>query len=71
MAGYCSYCNRWTERLTRDHVIPRAKGGTDAPGNIVAACQSCNSRKGAKDVKRWVGVSNSVQELMFTGVAYD
>ena len=31
--------------LTIDHVIPKSKGGTDAPDNLVVACHSCNLYK--------------------------
>jgi hypothetical protein len=31
-----------------DHVIPRSRGGTDHPDNLVLACLWCNSRKGAR-----------------------
>jgi 5-methylcytosine-specific restriction endonuclease McrA len=33
-------------RLTRDHVNPISKGGRDIWSNVVAACRSCNTRKG-------------------------
>lgn len=49
----CRYCGRgWADGvlLTVDHVRPRAQGGTDAFDNCVAACHTCNSKKGA----RWV-----------------
>lgn len=49
--GYiCLYCgNRYGHStLTRDHVIPRAQGGEDTWNNTVAACRSCNMRKGAR-----------------------
>ena len=31
-----------------DHVIPLARGGTDAIGNLVTACHHCNTSKGDK-----------------------
>lgn len=34
-----------------DHVIPRARGGTDDPANLQASCTSCNARKGASDAR--------------------
>lgn len=48
--GLCSYCNQWSEKLTRDHIVPVSEGGTDDPDNIVPACQSCNSKKHAKSL---------------------
>lgn len=47
----CAYCGKRTAKLTKDHVYPVSKGGTDNIANIVPACQSCNSRKGAKIVR--------------------
>lgn len=44
----CAYCG---DRATdRDHVWPRARGGTDAPNNIVWACKRCNSSKGSRSL---------------------
>lgn len=46
----CCYCGRQKrpEFLTRDHVIPVSRGGTDQWKNVVTACKPCNQRKGAK-----------------------
>ena len=49
----CCYCGRQT-RLSLDHLIPKLKGGPDAADNIVFACRSCNSSKGAKDMVMWL-----------------
>lgn len=48
--GGCFYCG---ERLGReawhiDHFIPLARGGTNYPENLVAACATCNLSKNAK-----------------------
>lgn len=45
----CVYCNRHSDRLTQEHIIPVSKGGAYTPENIVTACPSCNSRKHTKD----------------------
>jgi len=45
----CVYCGS-RNRLTIDHVIPRAKGGTNTWKNLVTCCGSCNVRKGDKDL---------------------
>jgi len=50
--GYrCVYCGRsrrelgGRERLTRDHLVPRSKGGANGWLNVVTACSSCNHHK--------------------------
>lgn len=44
--GYkCHYCHSREEKLTIDHVIPQALGGSDKPDNLVACCQACNIGK--------------------------
>jgi 5-methylcytosine-specific restriction endonuclease McrA len=49
--GYrCAYC-RQQKPLTQDHVIPVSKGGPHTASNIVPACRSCNSSKGANPPK--------------------
>ena len=48
----CQYCGRPSaelkprESLTRDHVIPMSRGGTNVWTNVVTACSPCNTRKG-------------------------
>jgi hypothetical protein len=34
------------ESLTRDHLIPLSRGGSNDWTNVVAACSPCNTRKG-------------------------
>ena len=35
-----------TSKLTKDHAIPRSKGGPDDDTNLVPMCKPCNSMKG-------------------------
>lgn len=44
----CAYCGATNKKLEKDHIIPISKGGKHAKENVVPACRSCNSRKGAK-----------------------
>lgn len=32
--------------LTLDHIVPKARGGSDSWENLVCACTSCNNKKG-------------------------
>jgi hypothetical protein len=43
----CRYCGAKAPdvKLTVDHVVPEALGGTDDPTNLVTACKDCNSGK--------------------------
>jgi 5-methylcytosine-specific restriction endonuclease McrA len=42
--GRCVKCLK-VKPLTRDHIVPISKGGTDNIDNIQPMCQSCNSSK--------------------------
>ncbi|MGQ8364449.1 HNH endonuclease [Glaciecola sp. 1036] len=46
----CLYCGGHfaLTQLTRDHIIPRSKGGKDTWTNAATACRRCNHIKGAK-----------------------
>lgn len=43
----CAYCGRefMPKKLSRDHIIPRSRGGLDTWMNVVTACQDCNCDK--------------------------
>lgn len=45
----CHYCGNLIakSRITRDHKIPKSKGGSGGKENIVPACRSCNTEKGS------------------------
>ncbi|WNN95087.1 HNH endonuclease [Microbacterium phage Magritte] len=43
----CHYCDRVA--TTRDHIVPKAKRGTDAWWNLVPACEPCNRKKTDND----------------------
>lgn len=52
----CHYCDclLTVSTATEDHRIPLSRGGTDFISNIVPACGSCNSSKGAKTEKEYI-----------------
>ena len=48
----CSYCGG-EQSLSADHLIPSSRGGLNTGDNLVWACRSCNSSKGARDFLEW------------------
>ena len=48
----CLHCGA-KDRLTRDHLIPRSRGGDADAENIVTCCASCNSARGNMDLMLW------------------
>lgn len=42
----CHYCTR--PATTKDHIVPKARGGSNYYWNLVPACASCNTNKAAK-----------------------
>ncbi len=47
--GRCEYCrcpaDHTPDDFAAEHIIPRARGGTDDQDNLAWSCQGCNSRK--------------------------
>ncbi|MHB8736779.1 MAG: HNH endonuclease [Terriglobales bacterium] len=56
-SSLCVYCGAPATAI--DHFVPVARGGTNDRDNLVTACKSCNSRKGAKDPIEWM-LSNGI-----------
>ncbi|MGV6806415.1 MAG: HNH endonuclease [bacterium] len=46
-AYLCMYCAQKfaPAMLTRDHIVPKSRGGHDKWENVVSACRRCNQRK--------------------------
>lgn len=45
--GTCHYCGGkfGPAGLTMDHIVPIARGGKSAKGNVVPSCKQCNTTK--------------------------
>ncbi len=45
--GICHYCGGVfsPSSLTMDHIVPIARGGRSAKGNVVPSCKKCNTTK--------------------------
>lgn len=46
----CAYCGKQyvSHRLSRDHIVPKSRGGLDVWMNVVTACKDCNCYKDDK-----------------------
>lgn len=54
--GACAYCGETPKRyhkLTKDHLEPISQGGKTVQSNIIPACTTCNSSKGADNYVDW------------------
>ena len=47
----CAYCGAENVPLQIDHIQPKAAGGSNRVSNLTLACQPCNQKKGAQDLK--------------------
>lgn len=52
----CQYCGvgLQEDNFHCDHIIPHSQGGDTNETNLVAACPTCNLRKGAKTPEEWL-----------------
>lgn len=72
----CQYCRATDIRLTVDHVVPVALGGSDKPDNLVTACADCNAGKAsstpsnatvaqvADDAERWASALRKAADVL-------
>lgn len=50
----CAYCGGHFPNyhlLSRDHIVPKSRGGENTWMNVVTACKDCNAKKGHKLLK--------------------
>lgn len=46
----CREAGKLTPAKSVDHIVPKAKGGTDDPGNLRAICHDCHDAKTRRDL---------------------
>src|SRR5450755_3277654 len=46
----CAYCSKENLPLQIEHIVPRAKGGSNRVSNLTLACEKCNTAKGIQDI---------------------
>lgn len=51
VGGRCCFCLRRLDRwsATKEHIVPRSKGGPNTFANMTASCYACNSARGVED----------------------
>lgn len=47
----CAYCGAEHVPLEKEHIVPKARGGTNAVSNLTLACRACNLAKGALPIE--------------------
>ena len=50
----CAYCGATEVPLNLDHIVPRARGGSNRVSNLACACIPCNEEKGARPVEEFL-----------------
>lgn len=50
----CAYCGAVDVRLNLDHIVARARGGSNRVSNLTIACVECNQEKGARPVEEFL-----------------
>lgn len=71
----CSYCGTVLKdapasELTLDHLTPRSEGGDNKSENLILACRSCNSARGAKAWREYAtgGAILRIEALIATAI---
>lgn len=50
----CAYCDTTGVPLQKEHIVPKAAGGSNRVSNLTLACQPCNQKKGSRDVREFL-----------------
>jgi 5-methylcytosine-specific restriction endonuclease McrA len=56
----CAYCGKDNIPLQVEHIVPRARGGTNRISNLCLACEKCNLAKGTRDIKEFLKTKPAV-----------
>jgi hypothetical protein len=68
----CVYCGEAfpPEALSVDHVQPRMRGGDQSGGNLVTACQGCNTAKGGQPLAAFLAANPLARRNFFRLARY-
>lgn len=56
----CVYCGKKGVPLNIEHIVPKARGGSDRVSNLAIACAACNQKKGARPIEEFLKRSPEV-----------
>jgi len=62
----CAYCQKENLLLQIEHVVPKAKGGTNRVSNLCLACEPCNKKKGTKTIEEFLRGKPSILQRVKT-----
>lgn len=49
----CAYCGAKDVPLEKEHIVPRARGGSNRISNLCPSCRKCNQKKGSRTAKEF------------------
>ena len=50
----CVYCAKSDVPLNVEHIVPKARGGSNRLSNLAIACVECNQKKGARPIEEFL-----------------
>lgn len=50
----CTYCSKENVPLQIEHIVAKAKGGSNRISNLCLACPKCNQKKGTKSIEHFL-----------------
>ena len=68
----CAWCGKGKEdgvKLSLDHIIPNAYGGSNHRSNLVTCCVSCNAKRGDKLIPEYIEYLRTETDATDTEVA--
>ncbi|MBC8741841.1 HNH endonuclease [Paraburkholderia sp. UCT31] len=60
----CAYCDDEGVPLQIEHIVARARGGSNRVSNLTLACEPCNCRKGSLDVREFVKDEQRLKRIL-------
>jgi len=60
----CAYCDKKHIPLEIEHVVPKAKGGSNRVSNLTLACHRCNQKKGQSDIETFVTNARRLNKIL-------